>query len=348
MLAAKILLIAGLAALAVAAVAGAALWYMTAVPGRSFSGPLPPLTADETGLSQRLRRHINAIASAPHNIDHFDNLERAARYIEGELRAAGSDPVAQAFAVDGKRVRNIEIAIEPAGTGSLPGTLVVGAHYDSYGDAPGANDNGTGAAAVIELVRLLADLRGRSQRKIRLVLFVNEEPPYFQTTDMGSHRYARLLAQQGEPLVGMVSLETIGCFIDRAGSQHYPAPFGSLYPSTGNFVAFVGMLESRDFVRSLIRSFRTHTQFPSIGGVAPSFIPGIAWSDHWSFAQFGFPAAVLTDTAPFRYAHYHATTDTPDKVDYDRLARLTKGVERVIREIASTNELKAVKPRRQD
>jgi Peptidase family M28 len=342
MLAAKILLTVAVAGLAIAAVIGVALWYMTAVPGRSFSGPLPPLTAEETGISQRLRRHIEAIARTPHNIEHFDNLERAARYIENALRALNYDPVPQVFVVNGKAVRNIEATIEPAGTGSLPGTLVVGAHYDSYGDAPGANDNGTGVAAVIELARLLADLRERGRRRIRLVLFVNEEPPYFQTSDMGSYRYARLLAERREPLVGMMSLETLGCFIDQAGSQHYPAPFGLLYPSTGNFVAFVGMLQSRDFVRSLVGSFRAHTQFPSIGGVAPGFIPGIAWSDHWSFAEFGFPAAVLTDTAPFRYAHYHATTDTPDKVDFDRLARITNGLERAIRETASTNNLRAV------
>jgi hypothetical protein len=347
MLAAKILLSVAVAAVVIAAVVGAALWYMIAVPGRSFSGALPPLTADETGISKRLRRHVEAVARVPHNLDHFDNLERAARYIENELKALNYVPVPQTYRVDGKAVRNIEAIIEPAASGSIPGTLVVGAHYDSYGDAPGANDNGTGVAAVIELARLLADLRERSGRKIRLVLFVNEEPPHFQTSDMGSYRYARLLAELREPLVGMISLETLGCFIDQAGTQHYPAPFGVLYPSTGNFVAFVGMLKSRDFVRNLIGAFRTHTQFPSIGGVAPGFIPGIAWSDHWSFAHFGFPAAVLTDTAPFRYAHYHATTDTPDKVDFDKLARVTQGMERVIREIAGTNELDAVTARRQ-
>src|SRR5262249_46294197 len=154
--------------------------------------------------------------STPHNLDYFDNLERAARYLENELKASGFDPVVQTFVVDGKPVRNIEVTIEPAATGSFPGTLGAGAHYDSYADAPGANDNGTGAAAVIELARLLADLRGHSGRRIRLVLFVNEEPPYFQTSDMGSYRYARMLAERGEPLVGMVSLETIGCFIDQA------------------------------------------------------------------------------------------------------------------------------------
>lgn len=339
MLGAKILVV-GVAAVAVIGAVGAALWYMTGMPGRSFGGSLPPLGADEAGISQRLRSHVDAIARVPRNVEHYDDLERAARYIETELKGLGHEPVPQVYMADGKAVRNIEVIIEPSAAGSLAGTLVVGAHYNSYGDAPGANDNGTGVAAVLELARLLGDLRGRSQRRIRLVLFVNEEPPYFQTSEMGSYRYAQLLAQRREPIVGMISLETLGCFFDQPGTQQYPVPFGLLYPSTGNFIAFVGMLGSRDFVRMLVRSFRTHTDFPTVGGVAPGAIPGIAWSDHWSFEQFRYPAVMITDTAPFRYAHYHETTDTSDKVDFDKLARVTKGIERMLREIVSVNDLK--------
>ena len=243
MLGVKILVV-GVAAVAVIGAVGAALWYMTGMPGRSFGGALPPLGADEVGISQRLRSHVDAIARVPHNVEHYDDLERAARYIETELKALGYEPVPQVYMADGKAVRNIEVIIEPAAAGSLPGTLVIGAHY------------------------------------------------------------------------------------------------GLLYPSTGNFIAFVGMLGSRDLVRMLIRSFRTHTDFPTVGGVAPGAIPGIAWSDHWSFEQFRYPAVMITDTAPFRYTHYHETTDTSDKVDFDKLARVTKGIERMLREIVSANDLK--------
>jgi Zn-dependent M28 family amino/carboxypeptidase len=140
-------------------------------------------------------------------------------------------------------------------------TLVVGAHYDSYFHAPGANDNGTGVAGVLELARLLSDLRGRSALRIRLVLFVNEEPPYFKTEYMGSLVYARRLKESGEPVLGMFALETLGFYSDVEHSQRYPPPLGLLYPTTGNFVAFVGLISSRSFVRETVASFRASAAF---------------------------------------------------------------------------------------
>ena len=331
------LLLAGLAALAVVvAVVAAGARYLTAVPGIPHTGPLPALVNAETTTTTRLSAHIRAIASRPHNIDHYDELEKAARYIEDELKALGYEPVPQVFEVDGRAVRNIEVTIEPTQT-STRGTIVVGAHYDSYGDAPGANDNGTGTAAVLELARLLSDLRNKSETRIRLVLFVNEEPPYFKTPDMGSYRYAQLLAQRREPIIGMISLETLGCFSEEPGSQKYPPPLGLLYPNKGDFIAFVAMTGSRDLMQALIGSFRKHTKFPTVGGVAPAFVPGIDWSDHWSFEQFRYPAVMITDTALFRYPHYHRPTDTPDKVDVERLARIAHGVERMVRDMVRSD-----------
>jgi Zn-dependent M28 family amino/carboxypeptidase len=230
-------------------------------------------------------------------------------------------------------VRNIDALIEPPADNADPDVIVVGAHYDSAPGTPGANDNGSGAAAVIELARLLRDLDGKSRKRIRFVLFVNEEPPYFMTEAMGSLRYARALAERREKVVAMYSLETIGFYSSEPESQHYPAPFGLLYPDRGDFIAFVGMLGSRPLLQETIRSFRAHTAFPSIGGVAPGFVPGIAWSDHWAFAEQGFQALMITDTAPFRYPHYHQPSDTPDKVDSEKLARVVKGIERVIRDL---------------
>jgi hypothetical protein len=322
------------AVLAVAALGYAAFHYMTAVPGRPHEGPLPPLTADEAVIARRLAGHITAIASRPHNLRYYRELEQAARYIESELKALGYQPFAQAFEVEGKAVRNIEATIEPSDPARHHGSIVVGAHYDSYGDAPGANDNGTGVAAVLELARMLADLRGRTDARIRLVLFVNEEPPYFKTPAMGSYRYARLLAERRERVIGMFSLETLGCFYDEPGTQRYPAPFGLLYPSQGNFIAFVGLPGSRPLLHAVVESFRRHAAFPTIGGVAPGIVPGIDWSDHWSFEQAGYPAVMVTDTALFRYPHYHRPSDTPDKVDTEKLARITRGLERVVREMA--------------
>jgi Zn-dependent M28 family amino/carboxypeptidase len=153
---------------------------------------------------------------------------------------------------------------------------------------------------------------------------------------MGSLRYARALAERGEAVIAMYSLETLGFYVSRPGSQSYPLWLGLIYPDRGDFVAFVGTLESRPLVRQSIRSFRAHTAFPSIGGVAPAFVPGIDWSDHWAFTQQGYPAIMLTDTAPYRYPHYHRATDTPDKVDTQSLARVVKGIERMIREMGSS------------
>jgi Peptidase family M28 len=314
----------------------ALVWYMIGVPGRAHRGPLPPLTAEESDLARRLTAHIVAVASVPHNVRHYAELEKSARYIEQQLSALGYASVAQVYRVDGRDVRNIEVTIEPSDSARSAESLVIGAHYDSVADVAGANDNGSGVAALIELARSLADLRGKARARIRLVFFVNEEPPYSHSPDMGSHRYAKLLAERGERVLGMISLETLGCFFDQPGTQKYHAPFGLIYPDTGNFIAFIGLLSprSRRFLHDVIRSFRRHTGFPTIGGVAPAFIPGISWSDHWSFEQFRFPALMITDTAPFRYPHYHRVTDTPDKVDVERLARITRGLERVARELA--------------
>jgi Zn-dependent M28 family amino/carboxypeptidase len=305
-------------------------WYMLAVPGRSYKGPLPAPTPKERDLASRLRAHVLAIASAPHNVQHDQELEAAALYIEGELQKIGYSVGRQEFSVDGNNVRNIEAVQD----GRDPtATLVVGAHYDSYEDAPGANDNATGTAAVIELARLLKDWQPEHTR-LRFVLFVNEEPPYYRTRDMGSWRYAERLSETGERVLGMIALETMGAFSDTPNSQRYPQPFGLIFPSTANFIAFVGLPGARGFLRDVIGSFRRNLAFPSIGGLAPDIVPGIGWSDHWAFQQFGFPAIMITDTAPYRYPHYHLPSDTPDKVDYDKLARITSGLELVVRDIA--------------
>jgi len=311
----------------------ALLWYGLGMPGRSYVGPLPEATGEENDLAARLRRHVEAIASEPHNIGHFANLEKAAQYIERTLAEQGYRVLSQSYDVAQLTVRNLEVAIDPQEDAPAMRTIVIGAHYDSFLDAPGANDNGSGAAAALELARLLNDLRPRRTRLL-LAWFTNEEPPYFQTDDMGSFHYARRLAERKEPVVAMISLETIGFFSDDVGTQSYPAPFGAVFPNRANFVAFVGMPGSRALVREVMALFRRETDFPSIGGVAPGVIPGIAWSDHWSFAEHGFQAMMITDTAVFRYPHYHKPSDTPDKVNYDRLARLTKGIERVLRNMA--------------
>ncbi|QIG81606.1 M28 family peptidase [Stakelama tenebrarum] len=300
--------------------------WMLAVPGESYSGPLPE---PDAALAGQLRADVTAIASEPHNVAHPHALERAAQLIETKLVAAGHAVRRQTFEAGGVTVRNIEAVIEPADPHAH--TLVIGAHYDSAGNAPGANDNGSGTAVLLALARNLSDLRGKAAMRIRLVFFVNEEPPWFKTTEMGSLVYAKALAAGDEPVAAMFSLETMGYYSDAPGSQKYPAPLSYFYPDTGDFIAFVGTWGSRPLVREAVGRFREHATIPSVGGSTPGFLQGIDWSDHWAFEQAGYPGVMITDTAPFRYPWYHDARDLPDKVDYRRLALVTAGLEAMVR-----------------
>jgi Zn-dependent M28 family amino/carboxypeptidase len=266
------------------------------------------------------------------NLWQYPGLAAAAEYVEAELRRTGPEVASQRFAVDGHEVRNLELVLPG---GDRPEEIVlVGAHYDSVLGSPGANDNATGTAAVLELARLLAGRR--LSRTVRLVAFVNEEPPFFRTDDMGSLRYARRCAERGERICAMLCLETIGYYSTLPGSQAYPLPFGLFHPATADFVAFVANLGSGRLGRRAAASFRRHSDFPCEASVAPGWLPGVGWSDHWAFWQQGYPAIMVTDTALFRYAPYHMPHDTPEKIDYEGTARVVAGLARVVEELAGS------------
>ncbi len=224
----------------------------------------------------------------------------------------------------------VNIEAEVAGNNEI---IVVGAHYDSVIGSPGADDNASGVAAVIELARRFAS---RSpNRTIRFVAFANEEPPHFATAQMGSFRYAQRCKTGGEKVVAMLSLESIGYFTDTPRSQEYPAMLNLLYPSVGNFIAFVSNLRSRRLLVRCVRQFRKHSKLPVASGALPEMISGVAWSDQWAFCQFGFPAIMVTDTALFRNPHYHMATDRPQTLDYDRLAAVVEGLTIVVHDLAN-------------
>jgi hypothetical protein len=151
---------------------------------------------------------------------------------------------------------------------------------------------------------------------------------------MGSWIYADQCGRRKENLVCVMSIETIGYYTDEPDSQRYPPPFGAMYPSVGNFIAVIGDVGSRKLVREVVDSFRRHAAFPSEGGAVPSAVPGAGWSDHWSFWQAGYPAVMITDTAPFRYPYYHKPEDLPDKLDFDRMSRVVAALEAVVGEFA--------------
>jgi Zn-dependent M28 family amino/carboxypeptidase len=243
----------------------------------------------------------------------------------------------QEFETAGVKVRNLEVTCAGPGEGKTR-LIVVGAHYDSAQGAVGANDNGSGVAALIELARAFRQVQPGEGFEIRFAFYVNEELPWFGTEKMGSNLHAAGLAREGRQVVAMLSLETIGWYSSSPGSQHYPFPFNLIYPSTADFIGFVANPRSRSLVRRIVGVFRRHAAFPSEGAVGLESIRGIGWSDQWSYWQRGWPAVMVTDTALYRYPHYHTLHDTPDKLDYDGLARVVKGLEGVVRELAAAPE----------
>ena len=316
------------------AIAYGARWMYQGVrmPGRSYAGPLDPLDTYQAKLRDNLKAHVEMLAGTigERNMEHDDALNRAADYIQRTLESRDYKVTENTYDVGGKSVRVLYATLEGSGHPTEP--FVVGAHYDSVRNSPGANDNASGVAAVLELARILkTDTPGRP---ILLAFFPNEEPPYFQTKHMGSLTFATGFHQGVERFHGMMSVETIGYYADQPGTQRYPALVNSMYPKTGNFIAFVGNTTSREMLKAAITEFRLKTHFPTQGASLPAAVEGVGWSDHWSFWQVGVPAIMVTDTALFRYPHYHQPTDTPEKLDYDRMARVVLGLKRVVLKLA--------------
>lgn len=307
---------------------------ITTMPGRSSGGVLPAADkAHVAALAQRLQAHVSAIASREHHARRPEALETAAIYLEARLEEMGYAVHRQVFRAAGVQVRNLEVTIRGQGSEPRP-VLVVGAHYDSAPGTPGANDNATGAAAVLELARRLREGGAIGPVDILLVLYVNEEPPFFRSPLMGSHVHAQALRTRGVDVRVMLSLETLGYYSNEPGSQRYPWPLNALYPDRGNFVGFVGTTGDIGLVRRSVHVFRSHSPVLAEGIAAPRFIPGVDFSDHASYLDAGYPALMVTDTAPYRYPHYHKASDTPDKVNYEMLAAVVLGVEAVVRDWA--------------
>jgi Zn-dependent M28 family amino/carboxypeptidase len=293
------------------------------MPGRSWIGPLPPLTDSQRALAAELHRDVLVVcAGEARSVP--ETLAPAADYIEKELIAAGYKPARQ-YTSGGD---NIEAEI----AGATKEIVVIGAHYDTVDESPGADDNASGVAGVLAMARRLAHAKPR--RTLRFVFFVAEEPPNFKSATMGSYAYAKRCHDRGEKIAAMLSIESIGYYDTRPNSQMYPPFLSSFFPSTGDFIGFAGNTTSGDLVRKCVGAFRKHAQFPSEGAALPEVIEEIGWSDQWSFWQFGWPALMVTDTAPFRNPHYHTPTDTPETVDYERTARVVEGLIAVSAELS--------------
>lgn len=329
------------AILLVLVAAGAAVFWIFCInmPGASFNEETTADTtneepaAAEVSLPDELREYVVHLAETigERNLDHYEKLCTAADYVEAQLKSWDYNTTRQTFTCRELECFNI--------IGEIPGSkqpekiVIVGGHYDSVRGTPGANDNGSGTAAMLALARHFK--AAKPELTIRFVGFTNEEPPYFQNKgEMGSWVYAEQCRQNGDDIIGVISLETMGYFTDEPKSQQYPAPLSLMYPSTGNFIGFVSDLKSRPLQRRVIKKFRDHAKIPSEGASLPDALPGVGWSDHWSFWQEGYQGIMVTDTAPFRYPHYHEPTDTPDKIDYERMAKVVDGLVFVIEDLA--------------
>lgn len=288
-------------------------------------------TVDAAVSADRLERHVRALSErfVPRDYLHPENLDRAAAYISAEMEAAGGTVVEQPFEVRGAGYRNVIASFGPKGTERI----VVGAHYDTAGEVPGADDNASGVAGLIELARLLA--AAPPAVGVDLVAYSLEEPPYFRSPHMGSSVHARSLREQGVRVRAMISLEMIGYFVDTPGSQSFPV--GVLrwfYPGEGSFITVVGRLGDRALVRRIRGAMRRAAPLPVQSINAPRWVPGVDFSDHASYWDAGYRAVMVTDTAFYRNPFYHTARDTAGTLDYPRMAMVVRGVDAAVRKLA--------------
>jgi len=321
------------------ALLGAGSLYATAMPGRSHRDALRSESPAMRAAAVELKAHVAGLATVvgERRVGAGDSLTRARDYVASELgtiaSAVNANVGLESLGREGSEAANVIMDLR----GKSSDLVVIGAHYDSVPDTPGANDNASGVSVGLYLAKQLSG--GHFRNSLRFVFFANEEPPYFQNPGMGSLAHARGCAARGERVVAMLALESLGYYSEEPKSQRYPWPIGLLYPDRGNFVAFVGNLGSRSLVRESVRSFRANAQFPSEGAALPGGIPGVGWSDHWSFWQSNYPAIMVTDTAVYRDPNYHQDSDVPSNLNYGYMARVSVGLLDVIRELAGAEHV---------
>jgi Zn-dependent M28 family amino/carboxypeptidase len=279
-----------------------------------------------------LKEHVVMLSHkiGDRNIVAYEKLTKAADYITGQFEKYGYKVEFQTYEVDGKPVKNI-IATK-LGTKKPKEQIIVGAHYDTCAN-PGADDNASAVAGLLELARLMTDQP--TGRTIKFIAFVNEEPPFFKTKNMGSMVYAQQAKARGDNIKAVIILEMIGYYSDKPNSQKYPPFFGRFYPDKGNFIAVVGNFASKPLVKKITNLFQQSSSFPIESIATFTFIPGIDWSDHWSFWQYGYPAIMITDTGFYRNPNYHKQSDTYETLNYENIAEVVVGLQGVLTKLAT-------------
>ncbi|HEV2708002.1 MAG TPA: M28 family peptidase [Pyrinomonadaceae bacterium] len=307
------------------------LWFMATqplLPGAQGRRREAARAAD----TARLSAHVRALSEtfAPRDAAHTENLDRVADYLRAEFERAGAQVSEQPFRVGARTYRNVIASFGPPDAERV----VVGAHYDTAGSQPGADDNASGVAGLLELARLVGHAPPTGAR-LDLVAYTLEEPPYFRSADMGSRVHADSLRSAGVRVRAMLSLEMIGYFSDAEESQQFPvALLKAFYPSRGNFITVVGRFGRGGLVRRVKRAMTGATELPVYSINAPRSVPGVDFSDHLNYWNVGYEAAMITDTAFYRNPHYHDSTDTADTLDYRRMASVVEGVHAAVLELA--------------
>lgn len=279
------------------------------------------MTGVDLALEKRVREHVFTLAGTigERNVLHPDALAAARDYIASVFEKYGYPVNSQSYEVNGVLCANQEATLP--GEAKREEMLLLGAHYDSVAGSPGADDNASGVAALLEIAGLFA---GTSPvMSVRFIAFVNEEPPFFMTRRQGNAVYAKAARKRGDNIRLMVSLEMLGCYFDTPGSQHYPPLFSRFYPDRGNFLALISDFRSLATTRQMAKVFRAHSDFPLEYAGLFRWFPGVAWSDHLPFWRQGYRAVMATDTAYQRNPYYHTAQDTPDKVNMPKLAEAT-------------------------
>ena len=298
---------------------GAAVWFL-------LTQPVLPTTIVENAVpvdSARLETHVRTLSETffPRDWRHPENLDRAAAYIRDQFVETGAGVSEQPFQVAGNTYRNVIAVFGP----ETKERIVVGAHYDAFGELPGADDNASGVAGLIELAHLLGNTS--LPMRVELVAFTLEEPPHFRTSNAGSAVHATSLRKQGVPVRFMISLEMIGYFKDAEGSQRYPLSLlRFLYSPRGDFAVVVGKLDGGSIIRQVKRAMRGASTLPVYSFSGPKLIPGIDRSDHLNYWNVGYKAVMVSDTAIYRNANYHTAQDTANTLDYHRMAMVVQGV----------------------
>jgi Peptidase family M28 len=309
--------------LAITIVIGAAGLAALAAALRQPTLTALPFRGSSRANARHLEDHVRFLTSQvmPRSAAHPENLDRAADYIADQFRAAGGRMFLQSFHAFGTRYSNVLGEFGPEG--SAEPVLIVGAHYDAFGETgalPGADDNASGTAGLLELARLLGSHRPRTP--VLLVAFTTEEPPFFGSDQMGSAIHANSVAATGRPVRGMICLEMIGYF---SPGQSWPnALFDSIYPSTGNFIGVVGGWSDRKLARDVKRAMSGAGDLPVVSFSGPRETSDA--SDHRNYWSHGWPAVMITDTAFLRNPNYHTKNDTADTLDYREMARVVDGV----------------------